>query len=144
MEVDSLRNAVSYSVTDQNTNYASSAVKAKDNADSPEIRTIKNANKKADKRTEEKNITEAERYAERKEQELSSTFISKAIEKANIKLEGSFRQLQFSIHEKTNRVMIKVIDSKTHEIIREIPPESTLDTFAKVLELAGLMVDEKR
>ena len=50
----------------------------------------------------------------------------------------------FGIHEKTNRVTIKIIDKKTKEVIKEFPPEKTLDMIAKVWEMAGLMVDEKR
>lgn len=40
--------------------------------------------------------------------------------------------------------MVKVVDTQTNEIIREIPPEKTLDMFVKMLELAGIFVDEKR
>ena len=50
----------------------------------------------------------------------------------------------FGIHEKTNRVTIKIVDKKTKEVIKEFPPEKTLDMIAKVWEMAGLMVDEKR
>ena len=53
-------------------------------------------------------------------------------------------QAVFGIHEKTNRVTIKIIDKKTKEVIKEFPPEKTLDMIAKVWEMAGLMVDEKR
>ena len=45
---------------------------------------------------------------------------------------------------KTNRVTIKIVDKKTKEVIKEFPPEKTLDMIAKVWEMAGLMVDEKR
>ena len=47
-------------------------------------------------------------------------------------------------NEKTNRVTIKIVDKKTKEVIKEFPPEKTLDMIAKVWEMAGLMVDEKR
>ena len=50
----------------------------------------------------------------------------------------------FGIHDKTNRITIKIIDKKTKEVIKEFPPEKTLDMIAKVWEMAGLMVDEKR
>ena len=50
----------------------------------------------------------------------------------------------FGIHEKTNHVTIKIVDKKTKEVIKEFPPEKTLDMIAKVWEMAGLMVDEKR
>ena len=39
---------------------------------------------------------------------------------------------------------IKIIDKETREVIKEFPPEKTLDMIAKVWELAGLLVDEKR
>ena len=50
----------------------------------------------------------------------------------------------FGIHEKTNRVTIKIVDKKTKEVIKEFPPEQTLDMIAKVWEIAGILVDEKR
>ena len=53
-------------------------------------------------------------------------------------------ELQFGIHELTNRVTIKIIDKDTKEVIKELPPEKTLDLIAKAWELAGIMVDERR
>ena len=50
----------------------------------------------------------------------------------------------FGIHDKTNRVTIKIVDKRTKEVIKEYPPEQTLDMIAKVWELAGILVDEKR
>lgn len=49
----------------------------------------------------------------------------------------------FGVHEKTNRVMIQIVDKDTKEVIRELPPEKTLDMIAKAWELAGILVDEK-
>ena len=51
---------------------------------------------------------------------------------------------QYGIHEATNRVTIKIVDKTTKKVIKEFPPEETLDMIAKAWELAGLMVDEKR
>lgn len=67
-----------------------------------------------------------------------------AIEQANRSLLVSNRKFEYSIHEKTNQIMIKVIDTDTNEVIREIPPEKILDMVSKMWELAGLIVDEKR
>ena len=50
----------------------------------------------------------------------------------------------FGIHEKTNRVTIKMVDKETKKVIKEFPPDETLDMIAKVWEIAGIMVDEKR
>ena len=51
---------------------------------------------------------------------------------------------EFSYHEPTGRISIKVMDKETDEVIREIPPEETLEMVEKMWELAGLIVDEHR
>ncbi len=56
----------------------------------------------------------------------------------------SHSEAVFGIHEATNRVTIKIVDKDTHKVIKELPPEKTLDMIAKVWELAGILVDEKR
>ncbi len=60
------------------------------------------------------------------------------------KSSGANSEAIFGIHEGTNRVTIKIVDKKTKETIKELPPEKTLDMIAKVWEMAGIMVDEKR
>ncbi|HHY59133.1 MAG TPA: flagellar protein FlaG [Clostridia bacterium] len=69
--------------------------------------------------------------------------VIKAIERANKSLEGVYTQFEFTIHEKTREIMVRVIDRETGELIREIPPEKILDLIAKMWELAGILVDEK-
>ena len=67
--------------------------------------------------------------------------IKKAIEKMNVQLPNS--ELKFGIHEKTDRVTIKLVDKETKEVVKEFPPEKTLDMIAKFMEIAGVLVDEK-
>lgn len=50
----------------------------------------------------------------------------------------------FGVNEATNRITIKIVDKDTDEIIKEFPAEKTLDMIARVWEMAGIMVDEKR
>ena len=57
---------------------------------------------------------------------------------------GRTLDYEFSYHEETKRVSIKVIDQDTKEVVKEIPPEETLEMIAKMWELAGILVDEKR
>ncbi len=49
----------------------------------------------------------------------------------------------FGFHEGTNRVMIKIVDKDSKNVLKEYPPEETLDMIQKVWEMAGIMVDEK-
>ncbi|MBP3754192.1 MAG: flagellar protein FlaG [Lachnospiraceae bacterium] len=75
--------------------------------------------------------------------QLSKEQIKKAVEKINsAQMESS--EAVFGFHEETNRVTIKIVDKKTKEVIKELPPEKTLDMIAKVWEMAGLFVNEKR
>ena len=67
-----------------------------------------------------------------------------AIERANKSLAGTNRKFEISVHEKTNDIMVKVINTESNEVIREIPPEKILDLVAKLWELAGIIVDERR
>lgn len=69
--------------------------------------------------------------------------IKKAVEEINKKNIKNTEAI-FGIHEETNRVTIKIVDKSTKEVIKEYPPEKTLDMIAKVWEMAGIMVDEKR
>ena len=70
--------------------------------------------------------------------------LKKAVDDINKSALADQSEAVFGIHDKTNRITIKIIDKKTKEVIKEFPPEKTLDMIAKVWEMAGLMVDEKR
>ncbi len=76
------------------------------------------------------------------QQQATNEQIKKAVEQLNKNMSHS--TAVFGIHEGTNRVTIKIVDKETKEVIKELPPEKTLDMIAKVWELAGIMVDEKR
>lgn len=68
--------------------------------------------------------------------------IRKAVEAMNKKMSNS--EAVFGIHEDTNRVTIKIVDKSTKEVIKELPPEKTLDMIARVWEMAGILIDERR
>lgn len=69
--------------------------------------------------------------------------IKKVVEELNRKLNVNTEAV-FGMHEATNRVTIKIVDKSSKEVIKEFPPEKTLDMIAKVWEIAGILVDEKR
>lgn len=76
------------------------------------------------------------------QQQSNNEKIKKAVEQLNKNMSHS--EAVFGIHEETNRVTIKIVDKDTKEVIKELPPEKTLDMIAKAWELAGILVDEKR
>lgn len=75
---------------------------------------------------------------------VSEKVVIEAIQKANKAISGGNRRFEWSIHEKTNEIVIKVFDSRTDELVREIPNEKILDMVAKMCEMAGILVDERR
>ncbi|MGM0884184.1 MAG: flagellar protein FlaG [Bacillota bacterium] len=75
---------------------------------------------------------------------VSDEQLVKAIENAIKAMQGKATNLEFTVHEETKRIAVKVLDSESGEVIREIPPEKTLDFVAKLWEMAGILIDEKR
>ena len=78
----------------------------------------------------------------KEEQAPNHETIKRAVNEINKKAQGT--EAVFGIHEKTNRVTIKIVDKDTKETIKELPAEKTLDLIAKAWEMAGILVDEKR
>ena len=92
---------------------------------------------------EKGNADTSEDQGNSEDKQLTTEQIKKAVEKLKKgQLENS--EAVFGFHEETNRVTIKIVDKKTKEVIKELPPEKTLDMIAKVWEMAGLFVNEKR
>ncbi len=75
-------------------------------------------------------------------EKVSNEQLKKAIEQFNKRVGNS--EAIFGVHEDTKRVTIKIVDKDTKEVLRELPPEKTLDMIARVWEMAGILVDEKR
>lgn len=69
--------------------------------------------------------------------------LQEAIDKTNKILKPSFRHFEMSVHKASHRVMVKVMDSASNELIREIPSEKFLDMVSGFIEMAGLMVDTR-
>ena len=71
----------------------------------------------------------------------SKDTIRRAVDEINKKTNT---EAVWGVHDDTNRITIKIVDKETKKVIREYPPEETLDMIAKVWEMAGILVDEKR
>jgi len=78
-----------------------------------------------------------------KQKEYTEEDLIKSIELANEKVVVFGKRFEFSIHQETKHIMVKVIDATTNEVINEIPPEKILDLIASLWEIAGLIVDER-
>ena len=80
--------------------------------------------------------------AEQSQEYVGKEALKRAVEEINRNAKHS--EAIFGVHDQTNRITIKIVDKETKEVLKEYPPEEMLDMIAKVWEMAGLMVDEKR
>lgn len=78
-----------------------------------------------------------------KNSQAASDPLKRAVAEMNKKISNTNSEAIFGIHEKTDRITIKIVDKDTKEVMKEFPPEKTLDMIAKVWEIAGILVDEK-
>lgn len=74
----------------------------------------------------------------------ASRLVRDAVDKANRQMMARETSIQFEAYDRTNDVIVRVIDTNTKEVIREIPSKKILDMVANMLEMAGLLVDERR
>jgi flagellar protein FlaG len=65
---------------------------------------------------------------------------TKALEKTILAFN---HRVKLSVNEEINQVIIKVIDSETDKVIKEIPAEELQRLIARIKETIGLLVDEK-
>lgn len=72
--------------------------------------------------------------------------LEEAVKTTNDAIKISNYHLEFKVHEESGRYQVKVVDTNTQQVVREIPPENMLDFSAKVKELldkaVGVLVDE--
>ena len=91
--------------------------------------------------------TKIQESSEKNESEVNSRInkqeLQKKIESVNKFLEPSQTSLKFQFHDKLHEYYVSIVDSKTNEVIREIPPKKFLDMYAFMIESIGLIVDHR-
>ncbi|BCJ92938.1 hypothetical protein acsn021_05070 [Anaerocolumna cellulosilytica] len=80
---------------------------------------------------------------DREDTQVDAKRVKNIVDETNHKIKDSRRRLEFSYNEEIKRVSIKVMDEVTNEVIKEIPPEKTLEMIQKMWEVAGLLIDER-
>jgi len=73
----------------------------------------------------------------------SAEEVKQSVEKINNTIQAMARNLQFTVDQDTKKNVVKVIDTVTKDVIRQIPTEEVL-AIAKTLDkLQGLLLREK-
>lgn len=66
-----------------------------------------------------------------------------AVEKINQAVQSSASGLEFSVDEETGINLVKVVDTQTKEVIRQIPSEEAVHIAMVLDKLQGLLVRDK-
>jgi flagellar protein FlaG len=70
----------------------------------------------------------------------SNEVLAEMVEEANAKLRNG-SQVEFTVHDGSNRVIVRLVDPESMEVIREFPNTKLLDILSKLQELSGINVD---
>ena len=76
-------------------------------------------------------------------EEIPREEVEKAAEKLNRLMGIIDKRLEFSVYEKSDRVMVKIEDQVSREVLDEIPPKRVLDILNSFSQMAGLMFDKR-
>jgi flagellar protein FlaG len=69
--------------------------------------------------------------------------VKEAVSRLNAYVQTLRRDLQFRVDEDTDRVIVTVTDSETHEVIRQIPAEEVLAVAKSLETMQGVLMDTK-
>ena len=90
-----------------------------------------------------KELAEVQLQYDKVEENMSDEELKKAVNKINEYILGINTRFQYKIHEGTERIIVKLVDTESNAVIKEIPPEKMLDVLASIWDSAGILVDRK-
>lgn len=79
----------------------------------------------------------------REDNKYSREDLERAVEQSNRIIFNGDNDFEFKLHEGTNRMIVKLVNKDTKEVIKEIPSEKILDLIANIWDLVGILVDER-
>jgi len=75
--------------------------------------------------------------------EVAKDDINKTTDSLNKIIQLMNADLQFVLHDKTQRFMVQLVDIKEGKVLKEFPPHELLDTIAAIKDYVGLLLDKK-
>lgn len=83
------------------------------------------------------NLTQIDKNKKNTESKLSVDSVKKAADEGNSLLQSINRDLQFKVDDTTKELVVKIVDSKSGELVRQIPSEEMLTFIRRMQELEG-------
>ncbi|MFD1038879.1 flagellar protein FlaG [Virgibacillus byunsanensis] len=91
----------------------------------------------------ESNSIEEHEQKPKDEKRITTEEVETVVSKLNEFMEPERTNLKFELHDKLDKYYVKVVNTSTDEVVKEIPPEKMLDMYAAMAEFMGFLVDEK-
>ena len=76
-------------------------------------------------------------------EEIPREDVEKATDKLNRLMGLINKRLRFDLREDSDRIMVRVIDQDTEDVLKEMPPKRVIELLNSLTDIAGLLVDEK-
>ena len=74
-----------------------------------------------------------------KEKEL----VENTLESLNKFMDLMTADIRFSMHQKSNRLMVQLVSAKDQSVLREYPSKEFLDMIANIRDFVGILTDKK-
>ncbi|WP_044892944.1 flagellar protein FlaG [Bacillus alveayuensis] len=81
--------------------------------------------------------------AKQEDETIPKEKLKEIVKGMNEFLQPSQTSLKFELHNELKEYYVQIIDERTREVIREIPPKKLLDMYATMMQFVGLIVDKK-
>ena len=79
---------------------------------------------------------------EEEQEPMDEKTVSYMMEELNELMSKINCNLEFQYHKEVNMMSVRMLDKKTHEVIKEVPPEEMLEQMAKAREWLGAFLDK--
>lgn len=74
---------------------------------------------------------------QKNESKPDAEMVKRAIDQGNTLLQAVKRNLQFKVDDATKEMVVKIVDSNSGEVVKQIPSEEMLDFVKRMQELEG-------
>ena len=69
--------------------------------------------------------------------------VENTVESLNKFMDLMTADIRFSMHQKSNRLMVQLISAKDQTVLREYPSKEFLDMIANIRDFVGILTDKK-
>ncbi|MBN1497787.1 MAG: flagellar protein FlaG [Spirochaetes bacterium] len=100
--------------------------------------------RKADAPEQDAAVQSSTRISPQSGKDLGAREISELVDRLNNGVRDIHERMSFSYHEKTQRIIVRVMNNDTNEVVREIPSKEAIRLLEHIQDFLGMLVDESR